>query len=370
MRGLRRERSPREKLSLIARSWRLLQGLTQEERERVALAFGSEWLWKRLERLFLADGKLLAWEVGVKRVLERAGGADPADLRAAAASLRARDLRGLPDILLDTLREALEGEAALRERGAGGAVARAQVEIVPEPGEDAAWPGGDEPEARPVEAQAPRPVEPAGPRPVEARAARPPEPPRPEPLPPLEDGAAPGARAPESAPPSEAPPCTPAVAVPPRRDGHVAAARELEPEPAALPAAVSSASPGLAAGERLARLRALRADPACAARLGPEERLALLDALGPGWASRRALSILLCSRAVSGLDEALALVARLPSAAQRVWCLADLLACWDLDDAGRKRVLDAAPGSAARRRLAGRCAGARPGARRLPERAP
>jgi hypothetical protein len=359
--ALGRERSASSRLRLVARSWNLLQQLSREERERVALALGSGWLWKRLERYFLADGELRPWELAVKRVLEQAGSAEPAELRQLASSLAGKDRRGLPDLLQSTLREVLAEEATLREYAAGAKQADA-AEGIDEEGAAAGRPtrgSGDAAKVRRRRIAASQRVE------VEsaARAEAPAEPSPPvpasepvyeQPAPPPERGpsarsATAGARpAPPRADPF-APRPAPAPAPPePQRTGS-----RLPTLPAPSPTAP------LSSRERLARLRALHVRPERATALGPEARAALLDALGPGWAARRALSQLLRSGAVSDLAEALALVERLRSPVQRSWCLGDLVAHWHLDAEEQQRVLDAAPSAGARRRLEQRLAARR-----------
>ena len=106
--------------------------------------------------------------------------------------------------------------------------------------------------------------------------------------------------------------------------------------------------------DRLRVLRALDRGERAGVDLGREGRARLVESLGGGWASRRALSRMIAAHSLDGVDEALHLVARLERPGQQAWCLADLIAHWQLDAAALERVLDAVPTDAARRRLARR----------------
>ena len=89
------------------------------------------------------------------------------------------------------------------------------------------------------------------------------------------------------------------------------------------------------------------------------ERLSSLQRVGFGWQGRRALSEMIRSHSVGGPGEALSLICRLESPHHRTWCLGDLVAHWDLQEADLEKVLEAAPSRAAGRRLGNRAA--RPG---------
>jgi hypothetical protein len=349
LRALGRERSLRGRLRVLGRSWELLRSLSPAERERVAMRVGSRWAWKRLEKSFLRDGELDETEQLVGRVFERLGDSEPGELRRLASLVRSRDRAGAQDLLLMTLREALEEEADADEAAPAAEVA-AHAARAPDAGRlavdeapDAAEPlGVDEtPDAAPPLAAD------AAPEAVEAPVADA-TPPEPAPPPRAEPPAWP-AREPELVDSaagvlasSLARPVPVAEAAP--RPGF---APELEPAPASFG--------GLVGVERLRRLRDLQRAGA-AAELGREGRARLLEALGGGWASRRALSRMIAAHALDDLDEALRLVAGLVRPSQQSWCLADLIEHWPLDEQARARVLGAAPSDAARRRLARRVA--------------
>lgn len=326
LRALGRERSLRGRLRVLGHSWQLLRSLSPAERERVALRMGSSWAWKRLEKSFLRDGHLDDTEQLVGRVFERLGDSDPGELRRLASLVRSRDREGAQDLLLMTLREALEEEA---DAGEAGLAAERETQ------------------GRAAESPEERLEERVSVAPAEAPPA-PPPPPRAEPepgparKPELVDSAA-GVLASSLARPVE----SAELAPPPP-------ALALAPEPAAAAPPARRPVPGALGGaERLRSLRALQREGA-AAELGREGRARLVESLGGGWASRRALSRMIAARALDDLDEALRLVAALARPSQQSWCLADLIEHWPLDEQARARVLGAAPSDAARRRLARR----------------
>jgi hypothetical protein len=354
LRALGRERSLRGRLRVLGRSWQLLRSLSPAERERVAMRVGSRWAWKRLEKSFLRDGELDETEQLVGRVFERLGDSDPAELRRLASLVRSRDRAGAQDLLLMTLREALEEEADAGE--AGGRETQAPAAQPPdEPPERRVPPAAAEPppERRPP-AAAETPSKPPPPR----RAGPSPST---EPEPELVDDAA-GVLASSLARPVEAaaepPPPTP-VAAPEPPLSALAVPPEQRPPFGALGAPREQRAPfgALGGAERIRRLRALQRE-GVAAELGREGRARLVASLGGGWASRRALSHMIAAGALDDLDEALRLVAALARPSQQSWCLADLIEHWPLDEEGRARVLGAAPSDAARLRLARRAAAA------------
>jgi hypothetical protein len=329
LKALARERSLRGRLRVLGHSWQLLRSLAPAEREKVALRMGSSWAWKRLEKSFLRDGQLSDKEQLVGRIFERMGDSDPAELRELASTLRSGDAAAGKDLLMLTLKEALEEEATeeedrLEELLEAEAAAETPAEPVPEP--------TPEPElvATPEEVLASSLAETvAAAEASEVSAPRVSEPP-PEPAPP-----------PAPSPSVAPPPPQPRVRAP-----HAPLPPDLEAPP--LP---TTAGGGL---ERLRVLRSLQRDPEPGAALGRAGRAELIGALGEGWAARRALSRMISAGSLDDLDEALALIAHLGRSGQQTWCLADLIAAWDLDAAARQRVLDAAPSDAARRRLARR----------------
>lgn len=343
LRALGRERSLRGRLRVLGRAWKLLRALPPAEREKVALRLGSNWAWKRVEKSFLRDGELDETEQLVGRVFEQLGDADPGDLRELAALVRKGDRQGAQDLLLMTLQEALEEEAAEGE-ALHGDIETAAAEATPRdaPRDDVGLSVEDVMDARQsATAQAVRVDSPPEPPPVEAQVV---------------DSAAavlasalarPVAPSSEPAPPVEAP--TPPRAAPVEqrptpRPRELPASRPLEPIPTA----------GTGGADRLRVLRALDRRERAGAELGREGRARLVEALGGGWASRRALSRMIAAGALDDVAEALALIGRLTRTGQRIWCLADLVEHGRLDDDEVARVLDAAPTDAARRRLARR----------------
>jgi hypothetical protein len=324
LKAVARQRSLRGRLRVLGHSWQLLRSLTPAEREKVALRMGSSWAWKRLEKSFLRDGQLDDNERMLGRILERMGDSDPEELRELASTLRSGDRAAGKDLLMMTLKEALEEEATEEEHRLEELVEVDAAE--PEAGPD------PEPElvATPQGVLASSPAETVAT--AEASESDAPEVPEP--------------------PPAPAPPRAPSPSIPPRpprqRTETPDAPRPTEDEARPVPV-------GFAGGlERLRVLRSLQHDPEPGAALGRAGRAELIDALGEGWAARRALSRMITAGSLDDLDEALALIARLGRAGQQTWCLADLIASWDLDAAARRRVLDAAPSDAVRRRLARR----------------
>lgn len=344
LRALARERSLRGRLRVLGRAWTLLRSLSPAERDQVAMRLGSRWAWRRVEKAFLADGELDESERLVGQAFERLGRADPRELRDMARAIRRGDVGAARDSLLLTLTEALEEEA-------GDAEAR-EPEPEPEPRSAA------EPEPEPEPPAEPRSTTPAEVvdsaagvlASVRARATEP---------------IASGPRVPEAAgtrstpapPPARAPASTAPPSTPPE---------PRVPPPAEPPDLPDLPSPGAGSGgQRLRVLRDLQRQEQPGADLGRTGRATLLESLGGGWASRRALSRMIAARSLDGADEALDLIGRLLRPAQQAWCLADLIAHWQLAPDEVERVLAAAPSDAARRRLLRRCA-AHPDAAALP----
>ena len=310
LRELGRERSLRGRLGVLARGRALLARMSRSEREQVALRLGSRWAWDRIEKWLGADGELDESERLVGEAFERLGRSDPDELRRVARSLREDGGQGARDLLRITLMEALEEQAE---------VANAEAEA--EPATEAHAGAAPVPPAAELEPE----LEPELQSPVEPLLEPQPEPSL------LESELEPRL---ESAPVS-----------PPEPMRTAAPAPDFEPVAAEV-----------ATRSGLERLRALRSlNRGTGEPLDSDGRRALLDSLGGGWASRRALSRWIAAGEVD-LDEALGLIRRLERPGQRLWCLADLLARGDLDEAGRAAVLDAAPGDFARRRLAARAA--------------
>ncbi len=379
VRLLRDARGPHRKVRLLARYWTQVQNLPAAERERVALALGSQALWNRLEALFSRDGTLSEGELAVKRALDSVGRADPSELRSLARKVRTGEYAEVGKELADVVSQALDEEA---EESAPSPDASVEAESMPAeaesmpaeaesmpaeaeslpaetesmPAETAAEPGADAADTSPAADFVPSDDE--------ADKSRS----TPEPRTALDAAETDEGVAPEADQPAEPP-----VRSAEDPDSAAGSTRDL-PDATPTPGATSPdsvdepAEPepgrrrrrrdagGLSAAERLAELRRLRGPSRHGDRLGRAGRARLLDRLGPGWAARRALSQLIEDRAIEDLDEALALVGRLESAVQRSWCLADLVQHWELDEVDTERVLQAAPSPAARRRLGRRLA--------------
>jgi len=285
------QRGLHRKVRLLGHYWRQVRDLPSEDRQRIALALGSESAWKRLEKLFGADGHLSEGELTVQRALRRVGTADPAELRALAERLRSGDYAEVGAELLDAVGEALDAEVGVEPETQG----------APAPEPESVLQPAIEPTPEPMAAAEPEPeleLE-SGPE-----AELDPEPkPGPEP---------------ESTQETETRPVDEVPAMPP-----------LPPLP---PAAVGP----------LPDVRA-RA-----------ERLRLVTASGTGWRRRRLLGELIRERELDGLDEALELAVLLESDVQRAWCLGDLVQHWPLDEGQVQEVLDAAPSASVRSRLQAR----------------
>ena len=332
--ALAKERSLRGRLRVLGHSWKLLRALSPVERERVALRLGSKWAWKRVEKTFLEDGELSDNERLVGQAFERMGSADPSELRKLARTIREGDAESARDLLMLTLTEALEEEA--EEDGA-----RSAALAPPQPEEEAPHgqpePAAAEPEeAEPlVDAEAlvgeggvqdtPVPEARLVDRLEDVLRSSRARPVRPEP---------PAAHPDFERPPPWTPEPTPAISTP-DRDGS---------------AALVPRHP-VAGTDRLRVLRALQRSDRSGADLGRADRAVLLESLGGGWASRRALTRMIRTHSLDGLDEALGLIRDLVRPGQQAWCLADLIEHWELDADELDRVLSAAPTDAARRRL-------------------
>ncbi len=104
------QRGLHRKVRLLAHYWRQVRDLPSEDRQRIALALGSESAWNRLEKLFGADGHLSEGELVVKSALRRVGTADPAELRTLAKRLRSGDYAEVGNELLDAMGQALDAE--------------------------------------------------------------------------------------------------------------------------------------------------------------------------------------------------------------------------------------------------------------------
>jgi hypothetical protein len=304
LKRLEAESGMRRKVRLLAGSWSVLQELSPQQRERVALAVGNQWAWRNIEGLFGNPKELSANERQVKDFFESLRFRDPAELRRVGREVREGEFGGARSRVMDALEDALEEETDAEDES------QAPVEAVPEP----------RPPAPAAPPEAPAPV-------IEVEASEP-EPPEPE----LEQEVEP-----EPKPEPEQEPEDSVVELTPVEDTPFVGYQEE--------AAVLSAVESLRVLRRLSDGRVSST---------PAGRAAMVGGLGSGWAARRAVTAIIRSHSVDDLGEALALIRGLPTAAQQIWCLGDLVQFWDLDDDERSRVLAAAPTESARRRLAHR----------------
>lgn len=418
IRRLEAERGMARKVRLLVGSWPLLFELSPQERERVALAVGSRWALRNLEGMFGRAGAPSDSQLKVKAIFESLRGADPEQLRKLGKEIKNGGFAGAQSRLLGTLEDALEGKIAAEDDSQrpgpvlidaaetfepGTSPTRPAVAPPPPP----AWlPASlleqlDEPD-QPDQLDDGDPTQPAA---AKAEVAEPGESAEPavDPERPEVEGTEPTRTMPESsdeeaasafharsgepgevfgpgglepeldeptelagvAPPTPEPAEPAATAATPAAD---TSRHELEPGPAesAAEPARHEETPQEAPADRRRRdattlspvesLRALRrlsSGETASSRAG---RAALVGSLGSGWAARRAVSSIIRLRSATDLEEALALIRRLPTATQRTWCLGDLLQHWQLDEDARERVLAAAPTEAAKGRLARRAA--------------
>ena len=341
----------------------------------MALGVGSKFAWRHLEKLLRRDGALSESDLVVKHALQAVGSADPAELRQLAVAVRSGDRqragRSINKLLeLAIVEEADEADSADRWREAAEPVPQARIED--------AEAAESQPQAVEIHAVAAR----AGGR--QRRQGRP------------RTVAARGAHRCRSERRRDCPACRcgrPRRVIDPdrptcrcrrhrrnrRRVGRWrgGSCREGATSPTEAPKGgsapadltgvggnrdtvavhdallVSQGTPGSVVDE-LAILRSLGGHGTAA--FGRRERAELLASLGRDWTRRRALSRMIQSHAVADVSEALQLVELIESPSQRAWCLADVLALWELTESDRRRVLDAVPSEGARRRLAKRSA--------------
>lgn len=318
------ERGMRRKVSLLVGSWSLLRKLSPEQRESVALAVGNRWAWRNIESLFGHAGELSNSQRQVKDFFDSMGRTDPGKLQEVSSEIRQEGFRAAAKHVLGAVEEVLgDDEPRLDQEPVDPVGGETEVGASPaqerEGAVDVQQEVPSDIEVRPGE---PEPLEPPPKKPAERLTVEPPvaelEPdPEPKPL--------------------ESEPQGPAVEPAPEED------QPFEYRQQDVVA--------LSAIESLRALRRLANGQVSPTRSG---RAAMIDSLASGWAARRALTSIIRSHSVADLDEALALIRRLPGATQQTWCLGDLIQYWNLDEGGRRRVLAAAPTEADRRRLKGR----------------
>lgn len=387
---LEAERGMGRKVRLLAGSWPLLRELSPQQRERVALAVGSRWAWRNLESMFGHPDELSDNQLQVKNIFEKIRTANPRELRKLGKEIKKGGFAGAQSSLLKALEEALEEKVATEQISESPDLEQPEAtepgtstqQEVPAPPPPPPWlPGNmleelDESEA-PYRSRAREPVaavaavtrptlrrEPEGsdsgqskpqPRPGAPKkeadtTSETPPPARARTEPGIEE------RSSESPITSEAAAGTSGSRGPSDETDESETSVEpalVENDPAA---SQRREAVTLSAIESLRTLQRLSGGKVAPSRTS---RAALVGSLGSGWAARRAVSSMIRSHALGDVDEALALISRLPNPTQRVWCLGDLLQHWQLDDDARRRVLAAAPTQTAKRRLTQR--GARAG---------
>ncbi|NKB87094.1 MAG: hypothetical protein GKS06_02585 [Acidobacteria bacterium] len=289
--ALRAEKGLPRKVRLLAHYWRQVRDLAPADRQRVALALGSQSAWKHLEKTFGADGHLTEGEMAVKRTLERIGKADPKELQIMADRMRSGDYHEVGSDLLVAMGEALDEEAAAKA------------------------PGNPEPEPD-LEAEQAEPE-------IDAESERPRSEVTSEPS---EESDEPG----DEAPPAEESP------------------EEDEEEELATEAVEESAP------ETIPELDDPAADERPDSRPENTELAAQLRAqvlgLQADWKRRRLIGALIRGREVE-LDAVLDLVELVESPSQRVWCLGDVIEQWPLTADQVEAVVAAAPNETTARRL-------------------
>jgi len=298
------QRGLHRKVRLLGHYWRQVRDLPADDRQRVALALGSESAWRHLEKFFGADGHLSEGELTVKRALRRVGRAEPDELRHLARRLRSGDYTEVGSELLVAMSQALEEESGIDTHPE---LEAPRSEPTPDPEPDAAAPAAGAPVPEAVSEAEP------------------------------ETGAGPEAEAeqePEAAAPVE-------VQTEPER--------EQEMEAAAGPEVQSAPDPEPESGIQAAQKP--DAIPRDRAEAASEDRRRDLHRLGGGWRARRLLGVWIREGKISNIEEALELAGVLDSDSQRSWFLGDLVQHWALEEAELAQVLAAAPSPRARQRL-------------------
>ena len=399
---LRNARDPWSRLRLVAQGARALSRLTPAQRGDLLRTLGLEGAEELAELAAGGDPKVAQTLEGVLRSLE----SDPRRVEQIARDIAdPRTRRGTLAGLAAHVMEVVTAPPPAPSAGvvvppappaATGRPAKAKGKPAqPAGGAARAASGAATQRATPAAAPSPAPPPPASPAP-----------PRQTPAPPPRDAAfaAAGAAAPAAgaaahgagvAAPAPAPatvPAAPAPAAAPARPAATppgpaaspspppwtATPRAPKPAPAgagaaiappsrvaaesapALPPTVPGASqpapdlPAVAeATGALARLRSLRRALGARGAVSTESLHDLLDhGLASDWARRRALAAAFASGVPAGLDDALALVARLSAPSARRWVLGDLAASRAWPEGEWERLLAAADSPAARRRLA------------------
>ena len=330
--ALRGARDPWSRLKLVATGARELAKLTPGQRAQLIKQLGLEGAEELTEAAVGGDAQTTAAVMNALRTLE----SDPQHLRKLAGAIadprsRRATLTGLAAHVLET------------------------VTAPPQP----VTPPPPRPSTPPPPEPALQPSPPATPQPAPQPTPRPPQAPPSEP--------------PSPAPPPLAPPAAPEPVVPPvphplpSIPGTAATATAAMPAMAAIgPALPAARTPIIEAGG-FPSLRPIEVLRALRRRLGAGEEPAagsvealLAHELPHDWARRRALAALFEKQLPAGLDEALAWLGQVESAAARRWALADLAASRPWEEADWERLLAAADSASLRRRMAARRQRAQP----------
>lgn len=313
---LRSQRGLHRKIRLLGHYWRQVRDLPPEDRQRVALALGSDAAWSHLEKLFAADGRLSEGEMTIKRALRRVGRAEPKELKILARRLRSGDYAEVGGDLLDAMSQALEDEAGDAEAAlitaVEGTPPTAPLNTPPDDGVQPAEPTADAAPSDPARevVEIPARTDPTA----------------------MNDSKVPDAETPQPSSQSNA-----EVAA-------VAAAPHIAPALTQFEEAGPSRAPSPAAPPPHP------VEPEGSPMLAPQ-RARQMARLPLGWRRRRLLRQWLDSGEVTGVDEALDLIAMLGSATAVNWALGDVIHGGLADDTNLDRVLAAAPSAGARRRL-------------------
>lgn len=354
--ALRGARDPWSRLKLVATGARELAKLTPGQRVQLLRQLGLEGAEELTETAVGGDVQTTAAVMQALRALE----SDPQRLRQLASAIadpgsRRATLTGLAAHVLESVTAPPPPVKGVRPGARAGA-----LPVTPPGTRPAAPPQPVTPtppqQVTPPPPQAPPP---ATPQPSPPETPRPPQPPAPSPSQP------PPAPAPPTAPEPVVPPVPHPLPGIPGTAAESGAVPALEgagapPAPAISPAAspapaLSSEPVGLPSSRPIEALRALRRRLAAgeAPAAGSMETL-LAHQLPHDWARRRALAALFAQRLPADLDEALALLGQVESAAARRWALADLAASRPWEEADWERLLAAADSPSLRRRLAAR----------------
>ena len=363
---LRNARDPWSRLLLVAQGARALSRLTSAQRADLLRTLGLEGAEELAELAAAGDPKVAQTLEGVLRSLE----SDPRRVQQIARDLadprtRRGTLTGLAAHVMEVVTAppppapAEAPPPAVRPATKGKRAQGAAAPTAPAP------PAAPAATARPVAPPSPRPSPPRGPAvPAEVAAAAAaavsvlaeaaaPEPAAPSPSVPQP----PPARVSSSPPPwTSAPRASSAAAAAPATPSRGPATAEPVSPPAGQVSRTGAPAPSaVGAGGALGRLRSLRRALAARELVSAEALGDLLDQhLTSEWSRRRALAAAFAGGVPARLDDALALVERLGSAAARRWALGDLAASRAWSEAEWERLLAAADTPSTRRRLAAR----------------